>query len=83
MRCFPFDEKTGMVGRLLMNAVLIRGGYPPAIIHQMDRQTYFAALDGRREELIPVIVDAIRATIECAADFSRQNIESDRRALAY
>jgi len=82
MRAFPFDEKTGMVGRLLMNAVLIRGGYPPAIIHQMERQTYFAALDGRREELIPVLVDAIRATIECAEGFAGCS-SADQRQVAY
>jgi Fic family protein len=83
MRCFPFDEKTGMVGRLLMNAVLIRGGYPPAIIHQMERQTYFGALDGRREALIPVLVDAIRATIECAGEFSSHNHRVEQRQAAY
>ncbi len=83
MRAFPFDEKTGVVGRLLMNAILIRGGYPPAIIHQMDRQTYFDALNGRREEMIPVIVEAIRATIECATDFGARYAAAEQRQVAY
>lgn len=82
MRVFPFDEKSGLVGRLLMNYMLIRAGYPPAIIHQKDRPLYFSALDGHRTDLVEVLVDAISSTISAAEAFSSQYLESDRHGLA-
>lgn len=72
MKVFPFDEKSGIVGRLMMNYLLVRAGYPPAIIHAHDRHHYFAALDGHRTDLVPVVVDAITAAIEAARIFSCQ-----------
>lgn len=83
MKVFPFDEKSGVVGRLLMNYMLISNGYPPAIIHAMDRHHYFAALDGHRTDLIPVVVDALRSTLEAARQFegSMDTYEPQRLAL--
>lgn len=82
MRVFPFDEKSGLVGRLLMNYMLIRAGYPPAIIHAKDRNLYFSALDGHRTDLVDVLIDAISSTISAAEAFSSQYLESDRVGLA-
>lgn len=71
MRVFPFDERSGLVGRLMLNAILIKNGYPPAIIHASDRHHYFGALSGHRTDLIPVVVSAVSSTIEAAANFSQ------------
>ena len=82
MKVFPFDEKSGMVGRLMMNYLLVRAGYPPAIIHAHDRHTYFSALDGNRTDLVPVVVDAITAAIEGARVFARHHVnETQQLAL--
>lgn len=70
MRVFPFDEKTGIVGRLLMNFMLMRNDYPPATIHAMDRHHYFQALRGHESDLVPVVVDGIKATITAAEEFA-------------
>jgi Fic family protein len=43
-RHHPFLDGNGRVGRLLMNLVLVRLGYPPAIIHKRDRARYLDAL---------------------------------------
>lgn len=43
-RIHPFLDGNGRVGRLLTNLILIRGGYPPAIIYKRDRPRYLAAL---------------------------------------
>lgn len=41
----PFDDGNGRMARLLMNLILMQGGYVPVIIHQEDRQAYYAALE--------------------------------------
>jgi Fic family protein len=40
----PFDDGNGRTARLLMNLVLIRGGYPPVAVRPADRPAYFRAL---------------------------------------
>jgi hypothetical protein len=44
-RIHPFTDGNGRVGRLLLNLLLVRYGYPPAVIHKRDRSRY---LDGLR-----------------------------------
>jgi hypothetical protein len=38
VRVFPFTHDSGKVARLLMNLLLMRAGYEPAIIHSTERQ---------------------------------------------
>ncbi len=48
----PFRDGNGRTGRLVMNLLLVRRGYPPAIIYNRDRSRYIAALiraEQRRE----------------------------------
>lgn len=40
----PFDDGNGRTARLLMNLILIRGGYPPIAIRPEDRPAYLRAL---------------------------------------
>lgn len=44
-RIHPFLDGNGRAGRLLMNLILVRLGYPPAIIQRRERNRYLDALD--------------------------------------
>ncbi len=43
-RIHPFLDGNGRAGRLLLNLMLVRLGYAPAIIYKRDRSRYLAAL---------------------------------------
>jgi Fic/DOC family len=43
-RIHPFLDGNGRTGRLVLNLLLVRLGYPPAIIYKRDRSRYLAAL---------------------------------------
>jgi hypothetical protein len=43
-RIHPFLDGNGRTGRLLTNLILIRLGYPPAIIHKAHRERYLRGL---------------------------------------
>lgn len=82
MKVFPFDERTGMVGRMMMNYILISQGYPPAIIHALDRHSYFSCLDGHQTDMIPVVIEAVSSTIDAARAFSSSIVEPEQAKAA-
>lgn len=43
-RIHPFLDGNGRTGRLLLNLLLVRAGYPPAVIYTRDRNRYLTAL---------------------------------------
>ena len=51
----PFADGNGRTARLLMNLLLLRGGYPPVAIQPEDRKTYLDSLEhaSLREDLTP------------------------------
>ena len=40
----PFSDGNGRIGRILMHAMLLAAGLPPAVIPVQERRTYYAAL---------------------------------------
>jgi Fic family protein len=51
-RIHPFIDSNGRTGRLALNLVLVRLGFPPAIILQRQRDVYLDAL-GRADRHDP------------------------------
>jgi Fic family protein len=70
MRIFPFDARTGLVGRLSLNCSLLQHGYPPAIVHKTERDEYFNALKSAPETLVEVVVEGIKNTGRAAAEYT-------------
>lgn len=44
-RVHPFEDGNGRIGRLLLNWILLRYGYPPMLFLYQNRQQYFNALN--------------------------------------
>ena len=59
LRVFPFTHDSGKVARLLMNLLLLRSGYPPAIVHSTERQRYYDALKGASAAMNQIVQEAI------------------------
>ncbi len=52
----PFDDGNGRGARILMNLILMRSGYPPAIIKMEERQDYLEAIrEGDRNDMEPFV----------------------------
>jgi Fic family protein len=63
LRIFPFTSDSGKVARLVMNLLLLRSGYPPAIIHSTERQRYYEALKGSSATMHSIVQDAIENSL--------------------
>jgi Fic family protein len=63
----PFFDGNGRTARLLMNFILMKEGYPPAIILQQDRKKYYDALNqanqGRYDKLFLLILQAVERSL--------------------
>lgn len=59
LRVFPFASDSGKVARLFMNVLLLRAGFPPAIVHSTDRQRYYEALKGASAQMTQIVQEAI------------------------
>ena len=64
----PFDDGNGRMARLLMNLILIKYGFPPAIIKTEEKANYFSALrqadGGQFEVFIEYIAGCICASLQ-------------------
>ncbi len=63
----PFFDGNGRTARLAMNLLLMRAGYPPAILLQQDRKKYFHALNaankGDYSSLILLVFQAVERSL--------------------
>jgi Fic family protein len=76
VRIHPFDDGNGRGARILMNLLLLRAGYPPAVVPLSARRIYYEVLAAAGRGLLAPFVDFIAA---CAHDTQAQ-ILSDLEA---
>jgi Fic family protein len=75
----PFGDGNGRTARLLMNLLLIRGGYPPIAVRPADRNAYLDALErgSLAEDLEPfqlLMHDRLEATLADYLSAAREAI---------
>lgn len=68
MDIHPFTDGNGRTARLLMNLLLLREGYPPAIVRREDRLAYYDALDrahaGETEPFVLMMIEAMERSLD-------------------
>ena len=64
----PFRDGNGRVGRLILNLLLVRNGYPPAIIRKKSRPSYLRAIRRADERdfapLAEILARAVKESLD-------------------
>jgi Fic family protein len=71
----PFDDGNGRVGRLLMNLLLIKNGYPLTIIKTVDRRRYYDSLVKADNGNPKPIVNFVARCVEQSLDLYLSAVE--------
>ncbi len=81
-RVHPFIDGNGRTGRLLLNLILVRLGYPPVIILKRQRPAYLSALEAAdRGEYGPLGELLARAMIDNLNRFILPNVAGPARMV--
>ena len=64
----PFFDGNGRTARLLMNVILMREGYPLAVILKNDRKKYYDVLEKSDHENYPPLVRFVAQSVERSLD---------------
>lgn len=75
LQIHPFPRHSGKVARLLMNLILLRHGYPPAIIHSTERQRYYEALKTSDDRTSQLISEALSTSVESTIRYFEEAAE--------
>ncbi len=77
LHIYPFPVHSGSVARFVMNLLLLRSGYPPAIVHATERQRYYDALRTKVDATAAIVHEALVASVESTIRFfEEQDVRS-------
>lgn len=68
----PFADGNGRIGRIFVNLMLMKAGYPPIFIQEVDRIAYLKAFDPSDRALHPMfdfMADRLMGSLEMKLDF--------------
>ena len=82
----PFFDGNGRTVRLAMNLLLMRSGYPPAIILKIDRKKYYEALNqanqGKYEKLMLLMAQALERSLDIyLSAYPSESLDEDYQSI--
>jgi len=81
----PFFDGNGRVGRLLMNVVLLRQGYPLSVVLKNDRKKYYDALakadEGDYASFVKMIAQSVERSLDIYLNVLRPSNKGNERFL--
>lgn len=80
LQIYPFTKNSGKLARLLMNLLLMRADYHPAIIHSTERQVYYEALRVSSNALTNIVMESLDNSIDSALRFLDEQARVPRSA---
>ena len=66
---YAWPKHSGKIARLLMNAMLLRDGYLPSVIHAIERQRYYEVLRQPPDALTRLVGESLVSTLDAATRF--------------
>ncbi|MFH1132370.1 MAG: Fic family protein [Pseudomonadota bacterium] len=82
IRIFPWPRNSGKVARLVMNLMLMKDGYLPAVIHAVERQNYYEALRQSGDDLAFLVAQSLISTLDAAKRFFQNGDEVSLMAVS-
>jgi Fic family protein len=78
MAIYPWPKNSGKVARLLMNLMLLKDGFPPVVIHSIERQRYYDVLRSEAAGLVPLVFESLENGVETSSRFFAELEEAKR-----
>jgi Fic family protein len=80
----PFNDGNGRTARLLMNLILLRGGYPPVAVRPQDRPAYMDALQQAQAgqgdaAFMGLLYERLNTTLDDYLSAARQALDAPDR----
>jgi Fic family protein len=82
MAIFPWPKNSGKVARLLMNLMLLRDGFPPIVIHSIERQRYYDVLRAESAGLVPLVLESLENGVETSTRFFQELEDTKQKRSA-
>jgi Fic family protein len=82
MSIYPFTKNSGKVARLVQNLLLLRDGFPPVVIHSIERQRYYDVLRSETAGLVPLVLESLENGVETSTRFFEELEGQKRRRRA-